>query len=348
MGRNLRDWWKDKVEKPLSDAGDFISEETKSCFSGGCDPAMIVNKAAKGAARNTSQGFAEPIKEEFNEAVDRLFDEKLNPFADKVDYMVEKRIAQSQDAVKNVVTYTVNNFSDLKNQVKGDVEDLISNVDEKYKDNLKLTFEEINQARAEAILGLRAMIGEVDESLENKINQVSITIMTALKEAKEISDNFTPGAFRTKLIDPTFDRIDKLETQFFQDLNGTLNKLAGITDTYVENARDKLLGILLDGWIQESCKTKIGQGGLLPKMVASLDDMELYRYLECIELEQIDGHILANSSIQLIVDSYLQLQINAARMHIRAEGLDLEELQYVCTKDWIKYGQASKFWLQPQ
>jgi hypothetical protein len=340
------DWWEDYVEKPLSNAGDFISKEVESCFSGGCDPAMIVNKAAKGAARNTAQGFAEPIKEEFNEAVDRLFDEKLNPFADKIDYIAQKRIKQSQDAAKDVVTHTVNNFFDLKNQVKEDVENLISNVDEKYKDNLRLTFEEINQARAEAILGLRAMIGDVDTSLENRINQVSIIIMTALKEAKEISDNFTPGAFREELVEPTFDRIDKLEARFFQDLNGVLDKLAGIADTTIDNARDKLLGLLLDGWIKEPCRTKIGQGGLLPKPVASLDDMELYRYLECIELEQIDGHIKANSSIQLIVDSYIQLQINAARMHIRAKGLGIQELQDLCTKDWVKYGQASKFWLQ--
>jgi hypothetical protein len=340
------DWWKDKVEKPLSDAGDSISKEVKSCFGGGCDPVMIFNKAAKNAARKTAQGFAEPIKEEFNEAVDHLFDEKLNPFADKVDYIAKNRITQSEEAAKKVITGAVEGFSDLKNQVKGDVEDLINNVDEKYKDNLKLTFEEINQARAEAILGLRAMIGKVDTFLEDRINQVSITIMAALKEAKEISDSFTPGAFRTKLIDPTFDRIDKLETKFFQDLNGLLYEFAGVADTTVENARDKILGPVLDGLVKEPCRTRVGLEGFLPKLVASLDDMEFYRYLECIELEQIDSHIKTNSSIQLIADSYIQLQINAARMHIRARGLPVKELQDVCTKDWIKYGQASKFWLQ--
>ncbi|MUG95132.1 hypothetical protein F7734_23325 [Scytonema sp. UIC 10036] len=339
-------WWEDKVEKPLSDAGNSIRKEVKSCFSGGCDPAMILNKAAKGASKNTAQGFAQPIKEEFNEAVDHLFNEKLNPFADKVDYIAQKRIAQSQDAAKDVVTHTVQNFSDLKNQVKGDVDELIANVDDLYKENLRLTFEEINQARAEAILGLRAMIGDIDTSLEERINQISITIMASLKEAKEISDRFTPGAFRRELVEPTFDRIDKLETKFFQDLNGVLDKLAGIADTTISNARDKLLGLVLDGLVKEPCRTRVGLGGLLPKLVASLDDMELYRYLECVELEQIDGHIKNNSSIQLIVDSYIQLQINAARMHIRAKGLGVEELQYICTKDWVKYGQASKFWSQ--
>jgi hypothetical protein len=339
-------WWEDNVEKPLSDGGNSIKKEVKSCFSGGCDPAVQLNKAAKGAARNTAQGFAEPVKEEFNEAVDHLFDQKLNPFADKVDYIAQKRIAQSQDAVKDVVTHTVKNFSDLKDEVKGDVEDLIADVDDKYKENLRLTFEEVNQARAEAILGLRAMIGDIDTSLEGKINQVSITIMTALKQAKEISDNFTPGAIRKDLVDATFDRIDRLEENFFQDLNGVLDKLAGIADATIDNARDKILGPLLDGWVKEPCRTKIGVGGFLPKLVASLDDMELYRYLECLELEQIDSYMSNNRSVKLIIDSYIQLQINAARMHIRAKGLGVEELQYICTKDWIKYGQSSKFWLQ--
>lgn len=339
-------WWEDNVEKPLSNAGSSIKKEVKSCFSGGCDPAVQLNKVAKGAARNSAQGFAEPVKEEFNEAVDHLFDEKLNPFAGKVDYIAQKRIAQSQDAVKDVVTHTVNNFSDLKDEMKGDVEDLIADVDDKYKENLRLTFEEINQARAEAILGLRAMIGDVDTSLESRINQVSITIMTALKQAKEISDDFTPGAFRKDLVDPAFDRIDRLEENFFQDLNGVLDKLVGMADATIDNARDKLLGLLLDGWIKKPCRAKIGVGGFLPKLVASLDDMELYRYLECLELEQIDSYISNNSSVNPIVDSYIQLQINAARMHIRAKGLGVEELQYICTKDWIKYGQFSKFWLQ--
>jgi hypothetical protein len=230
--------------------------------------------------------------------------------------------------------------------VKGDVEDLIANVDDKYKENLRLTFQEVNQARAEAILGLRAMIGDVDTSLEDRINQVSITIMTALKQAKEISDDFTPGAFRRNLVDPAFDRIDRLEEKFFQDLNGVLDKIAGIADATIENARDKILGPLLHGWVKEPCKTRIGIEGFWPQLVASLDDMELYRYLECLKLEQIDNYIKNNSSVSLIVDSYIQLQINAARMHIRGKGLGVTELQYICTKDWVKYGQASKFWSQ--
>lgn len=321
-----------------------ISSEVKSCFSGGCDPVMILNKTARNTARSTAEGFAEPIKQEFNEAMDDLFSNKLNPLADKFDYIAQKRISQSQDAVKDVVKNTVSQFSDLKDEVKDDVDNLINSVDEKYKDNLKLTFTEINQARAEAILGLRAMIGDVDTSLENRINQVSITMMTALRDAKQMSDKFTPEAFRKKLLDPAFDRIDDLEKDFFQDLNGLLDKLTGMSDAAIEDTKKKFFGIL-EGFVEEPCKTSIGVEGL-GKLRVNLDDMQRYRYEECLKLEDIQKFINTNNSVNLIRDSYIQLEINAARMNIRAKGLGILELQLICVKDWVKYGQSSKFWSQ--
>jgi len=303
--RDEMGWWEENVERPLSGAENSIKKEVKSCFTGGCDPAKMLNKATKGAAKNTAQGFVDPLKKEFTEVFYRLFDEKLNPLADKVDYIAQKRIKQSQEAAKDVVTHTVNSFSDLKDQVKEDVEGLIDNVDCIYKENLRLTFEEINQARAETILGLRAMIGDVDTSLEDRINQVSITIMTALKEAKEISNKFIPGAFTRDLIEPTFERIDKVETKFFQDLNMVIDRLAGVADATIDNARNKIFGFVLYGFIKKTYKVRIGIKSRFPVLVASLDDMKLYRYSEYINLEEIDSYITDDFSIQLIVDSYV-------------------------------------------
>jgi len=300
------------------------------------DPSRGWNRAARGASRNMAEG----AREEFEQAMNNLFDNKVNPLMNNISYIASQKINQAQQAAINVVDRAAWNVAALKNEVKGDIESLLNNVDAKYKDNLTLTFEEINQARAEAILDLRATIGDVDQSLENRINQIAFLLMNVVAKAQEISDNFTPGAFRTQLIDPTFDRIDKLENQLYQNLDQLLDKVFQGYQVAVEDVREKIL----NGLSIVDKKSGIRKDSFYPVFVWSLTDMEFYRYSTWLEMQKINKAIEKNDSLQKVVDSYLQLQINASRMNFRAKTLGVRELQTICCSDWLRYGQASQLY----
>lgn len=303
------------------------------------DPSRRWNSAARGASRNMAEG----AREEFNEAMNDLFDKKVNPLMNNISYIASQKITQAQEAALGVVNHTVSNVAALKNEVRGDIENLLNNVDAKYKDNLTLTFDEINQARAEAILDLRQTIGDVDQSLENRINQIAFLLMNVVAKAQEISDNFTPGAFRTKLIDPTFDRIDQLENQLYQDLDKLLNKLFQGYQVAVEDVREKILNGL--SVVDKESGIKRDKFSLIPLLVKDLTDMEFYRYSTWLEMEKINKAFISNDSMQKVIDSYLQLQINASRMNFRAKTLGVKDLQTLCVRDWVKYGQASQLYM---
>src|SRR5512136_2445339 len=117
------------------------------------------------AAQNVSRDFVASAGEEMGQ----LFDEKLYPLANQFDYMLQRRLAQAG----HVSNRAVQDMSELKDAVKDDIDTWLESVDKTYKDNLSLTFEAINQARAEAIRDLRATLGEIDSSLEHQIDRIS-------------------------------------------------------------------------------------------------------------------------------------------------------------------------------
>ena len=96
---------------------------------------------------------------------------------------------------------------------------MIGDVDTRYQESLKKTFDEINQARAEAILGVRASIGDIDRSLEARITQLSLIMMEAFATAQKIASDFTPEAFQSRLIAPTMNKLDASEEKIFQDID---------------------------------------------------------------------------------------------------------------------------------
>jgi phenylalanyl-tRNA synthetase alpha subunit len=167
------------------------------------DPTRPLNRLLKGAGRNAAEG----MREELVRAADQIFDEKVAHLTYIINRMITDRISQTQNVVKGI-GYDI---AKLKDECKSDIEDLLTNVDAKYKDNLQLTFAEINQARAEAILDVRQTIGDIDQSIESRINQLFSELMIFFKSVTEVVDKFTPNEIKTKLIDPTFYRFDRLE-----------------------------------------------------------------------------------------------------------------------------------------
>jgi len=197
------------------------------------DPTRPLNRLLKGAGRNAAEG----MREELVKAADYVFDQKVAPLTYIINCMITDRISQTQNVVKGIVY----DIADLKDECKSDIEELLTNVDAKYKDNLQLTFAEINQARAEAILDVRQTIGDIDQSIESRINQLFSELMIFFKSVTEVVDKFTPNEIKTKLIDPTFNRFNRLEKQLFNDLDQLIDQIARLSDSSVEDAKQKLL-----------------------------------------------------------------------------------------------------------
>jgi gas vesicle protein len=274
---------------------------------------------------------------EVNEIIEHLFDENLNPLADRLDYIAKKRIAQ----VGNTSKQTIRDLSTLKDELKSDIDTLLSDVDETYKENLKLTFNEINQARAEAIRDLREQLGEtteqVDKCLETRINQISLALMQTLKQVQFISDQFTPDEIREKLTKPTLEQFAAIEEKIFLDAEQIINKIDEIITGTLQEIRNLLKSILLHTLPNplDQCRQRLN---IAWKSGLSLSDIEIYELTECIELSKLNE----NLAIDEVIKIYSQLELNAARMTALARNA--KELRKRAIQDWIKYGMLCEFW----
>lgn len=274
---------------------------------------------------------------EVEEIIEHLFDENLNPLADKLDYIAKKRIAQVGDVSKQ----TIQDLSILKNELKIDINNLLSDVDKTYKENLRLTFDEINQARAEAIRDLREQLGEtteqVDKCLEARINQISLTLMQTLKQVQVLSDKFTPDEIREKLAKPTLEQFAAIEEKIFLDAEHIINKLDEIITGTIQEIRNLLKSVLVHTLPNplDRCRQRLN---IAWKIGLGLSDIEIYELTECIELSKLNE----NLAIDEVIKIYSQLELNAVRMTALARNA--KDLRKRAIQDWIKYGMLCEFW----
>ena len=277
----------------------------------------LVNKLER-AARNVSQDLVKDTGQE----IERLINEQLSPLAAQLDYIAQKRINQSIDASK-----------ELKDEFKADIEFLLTNADGKAKQAL----EKVSQVREEAIRDLRETIGQTDTYLENRINQLTLVVMSALNLAQEIGSEFSPEAFKQRLVDPTLAEINVLKNKLFQDANQLVDKIDEVLEGKLELIRNELkkhLAHALPGPF-DKCRQRL-KLAWLPG--ARLSDIELYELSECYELSKLNE----NTPIDEVLKIYGQLQLNAARMAALVKSAP--ELKRRAIQDWLKYGVLCEFW----
>lgn len=266
-----------------------------------------------------------------------MFDEQLNPLVDKLDYIAKKRINQ----VDKVSEKTIENVSKLKDELKADIDSLLQEVDETYKDNLRQTFEEINQARVEAIYDLRKNLGEateeIDKSLEARINQISKVLMETLKQAQVIGDKYAPEEIREQLTKPTLAQISAIEEKLFIDAERIINQIDEIVTGTVEEVRNLLKSLVQHTLPNplDKCRQRLN---IAWKSGLSLSDIEIYELTQCIELSKLN----VNLPIEEVIKIYSQLELNAARMTALARNTT--ELRKKAIQDWLKYGMLCEFW----
>ncbi len=259
-------------------------------------------KKLERASKDVSQDFVKSAGKEISE----LFDKKLYPLADKLDYIAQNRVNQAKNEIEELETKTI-----------GDIESLINQADEKVKDAL----ENINQVREVALRDVRETIGIADKYLENRINQISLMFMEAL----------TLG---TTAI---FTEINFLEEKLFKDANQLVDKIDEAIDGKLEQIRNELKKHLAHALPNpfDKCRQRLK---ISLKPGARLSDIELYELSECYELSKLNE----KSSIDEVLKIYGQLQHNAAMMAALVKKSP--ELKRIAIQDWLKYGVLCEFW----
>jgi ElaB/YqjD/DUF883 family membrane-anchored ribosome-binding protein len=262
-------------------------------------------KKLERSAGDVSQNFVKSAGKEVRD----LVDDKLSPLADKLDYIAQRRIKQSFDASR-----------ELKDECKADIESLLTNADGKARQAL----DRIERVRQEAIRDLRETIGQTDIYLENRIDQISLVVMEAL--------NSTQGITET-----TLREINLLEDKLFQDANQIVDKIDEVVEGKLELIRNELKRYLthaLPGPF-DKCRQRLK---IAWKPGAMLSDCELYELSECYELSKLNE----TTSIDEVLKTYGQLQLNAARMAALVKNAP--ELKRRAIEDWLKYGVLCEFW----
>lgn len=262
-------------------------------------------KKLERSAKEVSQDFVKSTGKEIGD----LFDEKLYPLADKLDYIAKKRIKQAIDDTE-----------ELENKIKDDIDSLLDHADDKVRYNL----ETIDQVRETAIRDVRETIGQTDIYLENRINQISLAVMQGLNSTQKIANN-------------TLAEINDLEEKLFKDANKIVDKIDEAIDGKLELIRNELRRYLAHALPNpfDKCRQRL-KIGLKPG--ARLSDIELYELNECYELSKLNE----NTSIDEVLKVYGQLQQNAAMMAALVKKSP--ELKRRAIQDWLKYGVLCEFW----
>ncbi|MCW5317143.1 hypothetical protein GTQ43_26025 [Nostoc sp. KVJ3] len=235
-----------------------------------------------------------------------MFDDKLYPLADKLDYITQESI-----------NHAVEKTEKLESKVKADIEHLLNTADEKVKYHL----EKIDKIREQA---LTETISKTNFYLENRINQMSLAVMEAISLSQSSLEH-------------SLERIEYLESKLFQDANQVVDKISELIDGKLELIRNELKKYLVHSLPSplDKCRQRLKiawkPGGLF-------SDIELYELSECYELSKLDE----KTSIDEVLKIYGQLQQNAAMM--AALVRNSPELKNRAIQDWIKYGLLCKFW----
>ncbi|MDY7024212.1 MAG: hypothetical protein SWJ54_23155, partial [Cyanobacteriota bacterium] len=228
-----------------------------------------------------------------------------NKVAHNLDYLVARRTGEVCSRVEKLESKTVK-----------DIEKIIDKAEVKAKENLQ----EIDRIRKETIEEVNNTLEQTDAYIENRINQISLVVMQSLNSANDVIRN-----------------IESLEAQIFNDANFLIDQIEEIVDKTLEQVRGELRrhsAELIPNPF-DPCRQKLGLG-LKPGF--QLSDIEFYRLVECSELAKLTPE----TPVQTIIETYAQLQLNAARMV--ALTRKAPEFRKLAVQDWLKYGVLCQFW----
>lgn len=281
--------------------------------------------------KNNSDYFAKTNRKELS----KLFDNKIFPLANRLDYITRQRVDQALDGLEKLEYKTVS-----------DIEALLNKADNKLNTNIN----QINDIRLDTIKDLQSLLETADSFAENRINQISLTIMQGIYLIESITSNAFAEVSNledkvvydiNQIINQLDNKFNILEKKIFKDADYLVDKLIRSMDEVIEGnielvrseLKRNLLHVLPNPF--DKCRQLLKLG---MKPGAALSDIELYELSECYSYSKLNENV----SVDEILKIYGQLQLNAARM--AALVRNAPELKRRAIEDWMEYGLLCDFW----
>jgi len=206
----------------------------------------------------------------------------------------------------------------------------IDKIDKKYKENLHLTFDKIDEAREKVKLDVKEVLGETDRIFERRIDQISDTLKETISGICEIAENYSPELYMTKLVDPTINKLNNLEKEIFSDFDQRIEFIFNNAEKF----RDQL-----DGMITGTLEEVRYEYRKLGNLYGVRSEIEIYRKMELESLKKLNDDEI---SISGIIDVYGQLELNAIRL--AAVARKAPSMRKQALRDWVKYRLLADFW----
>jgi hypothetical protein len=166
-------------------AGWNPAKDIGKCFHGGCDVSYQLNKRIDDGIRSKSEAMVGPVKEAFIEAMDVLFDKKLNPMIDKINLAATARLDQVGTLISEAQTgidEIIDHAADRANALVGQSVETIK------KDIIDNTFQQAD-----------ALVDKIDDSIHDIIRQIDCELLdgnvAAVDEFVSAQLKLLPGLF---------------------------------------------------------------------------------------------------------------------------------------------------------
>jgi DNA-binding ferritin-like protein len=286
--------------------------------------------------------FTHKIAPESINLIFKRVDETRAKIKKDIDELARKNILRVEESAQRLREAAKRDILEIEAQLNKDINTLVDRIDEKYRSAARELFQQINKARAEALADVRYSIGFVDEKLEARITQMSLTLMEMLTRLDETADKFKPEKLRSEIIEPTFAELDELTDKVIKRIDQLVDKIGckvGGTVTSVEESLERvverlpfskskkrpcqyckgLLSLLYKNEQDCSCcqKEKLLDKNNNPLITTNI---KLFRHNVCMLKSELDSRLNDNTlEVQYAVDTYATIQQWAMDVYCKSD-----------------------------
>lgn len=174
---------------------DDIRGEIKSCFSGGCDPSVVIGKELKRKSSKIGEGLTEGARIQFEEGVNNVFDKNIYPLLKQIDTVSHDRISQIGDVTNDVIDNAIGKAVEGMDQLFDDFAVIAQTFSpgEIQQKIILSTSAEISRISTQFFSQVNAILDKVDIFVD-KLDCKAEGFSTAIKnDLTKIANSFSPG-----------------------------------------------------------------------------------------------------------------------------------------------------------
>lgn len=141
---------------------------------------------ARAAGRKLGQGFSEVARKEFDQAMDKYFDEHLYPFANHIEYIAKSLIKKAKTEARQLVQESIEQITALVEALFKKAEDLLKQAEDTgqaitlfIKENLiQPTLKEIERLETKLFQDANELIDRFEEVVLGELHKLKLAIQS--------------------------------------------------------------------------------------------------------------------------------------------------------------------------